>query len=480
MSISNIAHSTCDASAIERPRLRAYQEEFLAELSETCRDIRRRGLVPRVLGVSRTATGKTVSAAELMRRCRENGRRIAFVVRDRTLLDQTSRQLDRFGLTEHGVIAAGHKRSAPGAPIQVCSAQTLTARGEAPEADVLIFDEAHGIVCDTSRAIVAAYPHATIIGLTATPERGDGQALGEASGGVFNAMVVVRVTFAELVAQGALVDCDVIGPTGGKATRELCEDPIVALKRHCHGKKTVIYGIDRAHADDLSQRAAAAGFRAASIDGSMSDAERDRLLKRIGLPASDPDAINVLTNCDLLIQGWDCPPVEVGIIARGCEAWSTWIQICGRLLRPIPLEQRHLFSKDRALIVDLRGNVFVHGHPGEEREFSLSGTASKPVDKTPKLRCCPKCGLTLRATPVCRACGFQMPAPPRPVVKRQAMAPVVAVATEAERRAFFEKCVREARRRGYNPKWASMRYLETFGRWPKYNASNVTSEVRCA
>lgn len=451
--------------------LRDYQVLALDELRKAWAELRRSGVVaPRLLLVSRTGTGKTVIAGEFLRSVVAKGHRANVVVRDRTLIDQTSRHLDRVGITDHGVVAAGHPRCNPAAMVQICSAQTLTARGQRPPADVLVFDEAHGIMCETSQQIALAYPDATILGLTATPERGDGKALG-APYGIFHALVPVRASFDQLVQQGALVDCDVIAPEGGKPTQRLSQDPIDALKKYGPGHRVVIFGRDRAHAAELAAQAEAEGFRAGTVHGESKN--RDEHLERIGLPGSDPRAYDVLTNCDLLTQGWDCPAVDTIILARGCSSWSQWMQICGRALRPIPPAQAHLFQKQRALIVDLRGSIYLHGHPGDDHVFSLEG---KPVqsaggsDELP-LRYCVKCGATFRYKPACPRCGATQAPPAPPKVAKKDLKLVVRNAPEASRdvkRAYFDGLVAKAKERGWKPKAIGIQFKTMYGHWPPW------------
>jgi len=453
-------------------QLYGYQQKALVDLTRAWTELRRSGVAaPHLLLVSRTGTGKTVIAGEFLARVRARGKRSLFIVRDRTLLDQTSRHLDRVGITDHGVIAAGHRRERPDAPVQVCSAQTITAREAHPPGDVLVFDEAHGIVCDTSFAIAAAYPDATILGLTATPIRGDKKPLG-APHGVFHRLVQVEATFDQLVAQGALVDCTVISTLSGKPSDTYAMDPIAAVRAYGPGHKVVVFGRDRKHASELAQGAAAAGFRAASVHGESKD--REDLLDRIGLPPSDPRALDVLANCDLLTQGWDCPPVDTIVLARGVTSWQAWMQICGRGLRPIPPHLRATFAKTEARIIDLRGCLWKHGHPAWDWTFALEGAAVRlPEGERLALTYCMLCGATYRREigPACPRCGARMPPKPQRAT-RVKLAPMAAIdrdtAQMQRKEARFVELVRECVRKGHKPRWVGFAFRQEFGHWPKW------------
>ena len=107
----------------------------------------------------------------------------------REIIAQTSKKLHEHGYP-HGIIQAGFITAADGA-VQVASMQTLHARAirsdrmELPLADLLVLDECHHCPANTYRKIIDAYPQAMILGLTATPCRGDGRGLG----GIFETII---------------------------------------------------------------------------------------------------------------------------------------------------------------------------------------------------------------------------------------------------------------------------------------------------
>ena len=413
---------------MSRFALRDYQQEAMDDLARLWVEIHRSGKVPRILLVSRTGTGKTVISGHFMERAvRGKGRRCLFLVRDRALLGQTSAHLTALGLP-HGVWAAGYPRNAD-MPIQVASIQTLVAREEAPDnIDVVVVDEAHQATCASSRTVLGAYPKATFLGLTATPERSDGTALGGESG-IFNGIVVVRRSFAQLVADGALVPFRLVA--ADRPTKELSRDPIDVLRTYGRAtwpdgrprvRKTVFFCRDRAHGKEVAEKARAAGFRVAAVDGVTKSSARD--LERLALPDSDPDALDGVASVDLIKQGFDCPPIELLILACGFGSWSPWMQALGRGLRPIPPESRHVFGKRGCLIFDLRGSVYVAdktgwplGLPSAEREFDIT-RGSRPKPGTLPLRQCKGCGVVDYWAPVCSGCGRR--GEPMPVVRVKA------------------------------------------------------------
>jgi superfamily II DNA or RNA helicase len=445
---------------------RDYQSKALDDLGAAWIRVNASGRAPRLLLVSRTGTGKTVISGMFLQRVLAKGRRAGFIVRDRTLLDQTSKHLDAIGLSQHGVIAAGHKRSRPDLPLQVCMAQTLTARGDAPDFDVLVFDEAESILCSTSKAIADAYPRATFLGLTATPERSDGQPMGD----VFHELVQVEATFEQLVALGALVPFDIVA--GPSATTTLSMHPLEALRKHAprlEGHKAVTFAVSVKRALELAEQAASFGYRAAAVHGKTKAKDLREAFERFELPERDPRAIDALFNCDLLIRGWDCPPADVGILEQGCTAWGPFVQKVGRFLRPSPAT-----GKRRATFVDLRGSVWVCGHPAVDRVFSLTESETQrnaKADAAP-LSSCRSCGNVFLSGPQrCPRCGHVAPPPPAPRVKAEPMA-IIGKQIPRESMSTMHKAwlamEAEGRAKGRKPMAAALRFLGRFRFFPPW------------
>jgi superfamily II DNA or RNA helicase len=165
-------------SKVERATLRPYQISVIEELEAAIAAAKRRILI-----VAPTGSGKTVKAAEIIARTVRKGGKVLVLAHRREIVAQTCRKLHDVGV-EHGVVQAGFP-TRPGEPVQVASIQTLHARAvrsrrfELPPADLVVVDEAHHAPAKTYRKLLDLYPHAVVIGLTATPCRGDGRGLGD-------------------------------------------------------------------------------------------------------------------------------------------------------------------------------------------------------------------------------------------------------------------------------------------------------------
>ena len=130
-----------------------------------------------------TGGGKTIIAARIIKEAVDRGQRVLFIVHRLELVQQAVAKLIGNGV-DPAVLAGSESSVYLGQPCIVASIQTLHARAfrspriERPPADLIFFDEAHHCRARTYLQIRKAYPAAKIIGLTATPARGDGRGLG--------------------------------------------------------------------------------------------------------------------------------------------------------------------------------------------------------------------------------------------------------------------------------------------------------------
>jgi DNA repair protein RadD len=188
------------------PQLYGFQADVISRIHSAIA-----GGIRRILLVAPTGTGKTVVAAELIRDGVSRGQRVLFFDHRRELTQQASRKLHDVGV-DHGLIQSG-LAARPGERVQVASIQTLHARAirsrsmSLPAADLVVVDEAHHARAATYQRLLAAYPNAVIIGLTATPCRGDGRGLGN----IFEVLIECP-SVAELIAGKYLVPTRVFAP----------------------------------------------------------------------------------------------------------------------------------------------------------------------------------------------------------------------------------------------------------------------------
>jgi len=341
-----------------------------------------------------TGAGKTVIASSVIRSATERKRRTLFLVHRQELLSQSVSKLEHAGVTDLRIIRAGQDLGSSNAPVTVASIPTLTRWGDRmPGADLVVFDECHHVVAKTWQRIADTYKSSHLLGMTATPERSDGQPLGD----VFDS-IVVGATVRELTELGHLVPCRVWAPATLPENGEIAADPAEAYKQHGGGQRAVIFCVTVEHAETV---AASMPVPTRVVHGEMPARERAQALADFAA-----GTVRALCNVHVLTEGFDCPTAAVCILTRKPEHTGTFLQMVGRVLRPAP-------GKSEALLLDLGGSVWEHGTPDADRIYSLDGDGiSKDTDRD-AIRQCPTCGSVFLAARViegcCPTCGVALP-----------------------------------------------------------------------
>ena len=362
---------------------RAYQQDLVREVIAAFNSGTRTAVMQ--LG---TGGGKTYTAADLIRYAVGRGRRVVFLAHLDQLIGDTHARLTRAGVRA-GFVQAGRPTD-PDAPVQVASLQTLHARGELPPADLVILDECHRAMGPTVRKILDAYPEAWILGLTATPQRGDGKALGA----VFQKLIC-GPSNRWLTERGFLVPIDVLAPT--KFNEALVDDPVSAYEKHTPGRRAIVFAESVAHAELLAERFAIRGWTSGLILGDTPREERERL--RAECAAGE---VLVLVGVGVFVEGFDLPAIEVVMLTRAFSVTGALLQAIGRGARPSPST-----GKTRCTVLDLRGSVHEHGLPDEDRVWSLTGAACKRTETMTALRRCRDCFAIFRPARQCPRCGAE-------------------------------------------------------------------------
>ncbi|QIG46782.1 DEAD/DEAH box helicase [Nordella sp. HKS 07] len=473
--------------------LRQYQIEVIDELRAAVANGSKRTLL-----VAPTGAGKTVIASAIIAGAVAKGKRVLMVAHRRELIDQACRKLDDAGI-KSGTILAGDFRRDDDAPVQVGSIQTIHARairGERmilPRADLLIVDEAHRVRTSLYQQLLDAYPHAKVVGLTATPCRSDGRGLGN----VFNEMVQCP-SVQELIDLGHLVKTIVYAPEtpdlkGVKIKRgDYAEDQLAErmdkpklvgdIVSHWHrlaaGRKTVVFATSIAHSKHIADEFNRAGVAAAHIDGATPNAERSEILAQLS-----SGQLKVVSNCAVLIEGWDQPHVSCCVLARPTKHMGTYRQMVGRVLRPVP-------GKDHALVLDHAGNTFEHGRVEDRVEWTLDADqraensahrSRRQEGSRSRLVSCQKCSAVRVAGEPCPQCGWL---PKRRgeavdvedgelarVDKKGKVHPRDWSAFEKDR--FLAELIWLANEHGYNPIWPRCQFKNRIGHWPNNNPMPV-------
>jgi len=382
--------------------LRPYQHQLITDIRLQYQLGRRA-----VLAVMPTGSGKTTCFNHIAHAAARKGNRVLILVHRAELLDQASRSLP----LQHGIIAAGRGMDLSHA-VQVASVQTVAKRLHLLPPDhfqLIVVDEAHHTTAGTWAKVLQHFRSAKLLGVTATPIRGDGRGLGE------HYQVMVQGPVAQwLTDNGYLAAAKVLAPPGFDSTglrqrmgdfdqqqaeqrvRAIHGDCVSHYRQHLAGRTAIAFCCSVAHAEAVAALFLQAGIPAASIDGKMDATTRRQLLSDLGT-----GRIKVLTSCALIGEGVDVPSVGGCILLRPTKSVALHLQMIGRCLRPAP-------GKPAAVVLDHVGNCLRLGHHLEPREWTLDGIAKRDRSAAPSIKVCPQCFAAMASQArQCLECGHQ-------------------------------------------------------------------------
>jgi len=235
--------------------LRPYQVDDLARLRAQFRSG-----VRRVCYQGPCGCGKTVIFSEVVAGAVRRGNRVCILGHRDEIIQQITRALDALGVA-HALVVAGCDLAALEHPVQVASVQTLVRRlKHLMPPDLFVIDESHHAAANTWRRILAAFPQAKVLGVTATPQRLDGKGLDD----IFDALAI-GPSVSELIAAGYLSLFATFAPArspdlsgirtraGDYATDELAarmskgviiSTAVDEYTRLCAGRAAIVYCVD--------------------------------------------------------------------------------------------------------------------------------------------------------------------------------------------------------------------------------------------
>ncbi len=429
-----------------------------------------------------TVTHNTEMAIVMLNATAEKGNRAAMILDRVTLCDQTSKRLEKYAIS-HGVLQAGHWRYRPHEKIQICSAQTLEARGFFPDLDLMVIDEAHAQRKETVQ--FARSGRFRVVGLSASPF----------SPGMSETYdcVVSTTTTKWLVENRYLVplrvfvarEIDMAGAkkvAGEWSQKEATErgiqvtgDIVAEWIKRTHEafgepRKTIVFCAGVAHGAELSQKFREAGYNFVSISYRDDDQFKADAIKEFAKPNS---TIHGLIATDILTKGFDVSDVEIGISARPfTKSFSSHVQQMGRVMRSHP-------GKEFALWICHSGNYLRFRDDWEElysdgvKELSSQKEVAhkEPTEREKSEAKCPQCGTVWPpSSDSCNHCGHvrqrrnDVIAVPGEVIE---LAPATAKVSKADKQAWYSMLLCHSRNMGYKDGWAANKYREKFGVWPR-------------
>lgn len=315
--------------------------------------------VKKTLLVLPTGCGKTIVFAKVAEECVKGGSRVLILAHRGELLDQAADKIGKS--TGLGCATEKAEQTCLGSwfRIVVGSVQSMMREKRLNQFpndyfNTIIIDEAHHCISDSYQKVLRHFPDAEVLGVTATPDRGDMQNLGT----VFESLAY-EYTLPKAIKEGYLspikavtiplkIDMSAVGVQAGDfksgdiatALDPYLESIAEEMEKYCSNKKTVVFlplvKTSQKFRDILNNH----GFKAAEVNGDSKD--RAEILG-----AFDKDQYNVLCNSMLLTEGWDCPSVDCIVVLRPTKVRSLYCQMVGRGTRLSPET-----NKDHLLLLD--------------------------------------------------------------------------------------------------------------------------------
>lgn len=458
--------------------LRPYQQKIVDGVRSSYIGGKKSPLVVAPTGAGKTIIFSYIAATTTAKidKVENRKKRVLILVHRVELLRQTSEKLTFFGV-DHGLVNPLYSPKYY-SNVQVASVQTLIKRlNKIQKPDLIVIDEAHHATAGTWRKIIEAFPEAYVLGVTATPCRGDGTGLGKDAGGIFDDLVM-GPQIKELIESGYLVSPKVYAPMerldlsgvrtkmgdyDNKQLEQVVDKPRITghavehYRQLCDGAPAVAFCVSIAHAQHVAAEFQAAGYVAYAVDGSQDDDTRKRILAGLG-----NGKVHLVASCDLISEGTDIPAIGCAILLRPTQSLGLYLQQVGRALRPSE-------GKPYAVILDHVGNVLLHGMPDDERVWSLDGIEKRrkgeKKEATVRVEQCESCYSVYEPQPVCPNCGHAKKVNEKKLEQEDGqlteMTPQHAAlvrkqrAKEVSKAKSREELEAIAKQRGYKPGWVN-------------------------
>lgn len=343
-----------------------------------------------------TGTGKTIVFSKIIEDCVRQGDRALVLAHRGELLDQAADKLQQSTGLHCATEKAGQTCLGSWFRVVVGSVQTLMQKKRLRQFpkdyfQTIIVDEAHHCISDSYQNVLNYFDQAKVLGVTATPDRGDMRNLG-----TYFESLAYEYTLPKAIKEGYLspikaitiplkLDLSAVRQQAGDFKASdlgTALDPYLVqiaaeMQKNCADRKTVVFlplvKTSQKFRDILNTM----GFQAAEVNGSSTD--RADVLKDF-----EENKYNVLCNSMLLTEGWDCPSVDCIVVLRPTKVRSLYCQMVGRGTRLSP-------GKDHLLLLDFLWHTERHElcHPAnlicESEEVAKKMTenieaAGGPVD----------------------------------------------------------------------------------------------------
>lgn len=302
----------------------------------------------RTLLVLPTGCGKTIVFSRIIEDMVRTGSRCLILAHRGGLLEQAADKLYRAAKLRCAVEKAEESCLGSWYRVVVGSIQSLMREKRLSQFsedyfDVIVVDEAHHVLSDSYQRVLERFGGAKVLGVTATPDRGDMRNLGQ-----YFEHLAYEYKLPQAIREGYLcpikavtiplkLDLSGVGVQAGdfkSADIDTALDPYLhqiaaEMRGYCQGRKTVVFLPLVKTSQKFRDILNAQGFQAAEVNGSSQD--RAEVLRDF-----ENGRYNVLCNSMLLTEGWDCPAVDCIVVLRPTKVRSLYSQMVGRGTRLFP------------------------------------------------------------------------------------------------------------------------------------------------
>lgn len=334
-----------------------------------------------------TGTGKTRLFVSIIKDIFQYGNdknisaKILIMVHRTELIDQIDETLTLHYNLDHGIIQAGEKET-KSFSIQLASVQTLSRRLDNwtdKEFDFIIVDEAHHVKAESYQKIIKAFPHAKLLGVTATPVRLDGRGFTDTFEELIvspnvrsfikngylceyeyysvprNSYIQKEINGIKKFSQGDYAESELVRVCDNMQIRSQVVKTYLDFAR---GKKGIVYTVNKAHNYNLALQFNRNGIPTIAIDSDTPKEQRERYIEQFR-----NGEYKIICNVNLFTEGFDCPDIEFIQLARPTKSLALYLQQVGRGLRISK-------DKDKAIFLDNVGLYNTFGFPSSFRKWT--------------------------------------------------------------------------------------------------------------
>lgn len=371
--------------------LRDYQQSYIDNVRKAYMDGYKAPCV-----VAPCGAGKSIIIGSIAKQTADKGNRVLFLVHRKELVDQIKETFDFVGVPEENY--------------ELGMVQTIVRRLEKTvKPQLIITDENHHGLAASYRKIYDYFEDVPKLGFTATPIRLNGSGLGDINDILIeevDAKWLIENNFlspykyyapklidTELLKLNSLREFSSTSINQAMEQKKIYGDVIKHYQELAEGEQAIVYSHSVEASQAVAEEFKAAGYNAAHIDGKTAKVERDEIINKFR-----DRKIQVLTNVDIIGEGFDVPDCSTVIMLRPTQSLSLFIQQSMRGMR--------YREGKTAIIIDHVDNVRRHGLPDTPRQWSLTSKRKSSAETIIKIRECVNCFAVYSPTEdKCPMCG---------------------------------------------------------------------------